>query len=56
MDALKHASNMICELRTGLLTPKNYYALCTLPQRALWTNGRADLDASAARAHRHGGL
>jgi vacuolar protein sorting-associated protein 35 len=27
MDALKHASNMICELRTGLLTPKNYYAL-----------------------------
>lgn len=27
MDALKHASNMICELRTSLLGPKNYYAL-----------------------------
>jgi len=27
MDALKHASNMICELRTSLLSPKNYYAL-----------------------------
>lgn len=26
-DALKHASNMICELRTGLLSPKNYYEL-----------------------------
>ena len=28
MDALKHASNMICELRTSLLSPKNYYSLC----------------------------
>lgn len=27
MDALKHASNMISQLRTGLLSPKNYYAL-----------------------------
>jgi len=27
MDALKHASNMISELRTSLLSPKNYYAL-----------------------------
>eukprot|EP01091_Cochliopodium_minus_P020388 TRINITY_DN8892_c0_g1_i1.p1 TRINITY_DN8892_c0_g1~~TRINITY_DN8892_c0_g1_i1.p1 ORF type:complete len:782 (-),score=256.05 TRINITY_DN8892_c0_g1_i1:69-2414(-) len=27
MDALKHASNMIGELRTGLLSPKNYYNL-----------------------------
>eukprot|EP01104_Vermistella_antarctica_P015584 TRINITY_DN5152_c0_g1_i1.p1 TRINITY_DN5152_c0_g1~~TRINITY_DN5152_c0_g1_i1.p1 ORF type:complete len:839 (+),score=305.09 TRINITY_DN5152_c0_g1_i1:123-2519(+) len=27
MDALKHASNMIGQLRTGLFTPKNYYAL-----------------------------
>merc|ERR1719261_1971647 len=26
-EALKHASNMICELRTGLLSPKNYYEL-----------------------------
>jgi len=27
MDALKHASNMISELRTSLLTPKTYYSL-----------------------------
>eukprot|EP01116_Phalansterium_solitarium_P025591 TRINITY_DN9862_c0_g2_i1.p1 TRINITY_DN9862_c0_g2~~TRINITY_DN9862_c0_g2_i1.p1 ORF type:complete len:802 (-),score=347.22 TRINITY_DN9862_c0_g2_i1:1227-3578(-) len=27
MEALKHASNMICELRTSMLSPKNYYAL-----------------------------
>lgn len=27
MDALKHASNMICELRTSFLSPKNYYVL-----------------------------
>ncbi|RDD47706.1 Vacuolar protein sorting-associated protein 35 [Trichoplax sp. H2] len=27
MDALKHASNMLCELRTSMLTPKNYYVL-----------------------------
>lgn len=27
MDALKYASNIINELRTSLLTPKNYYAL-----------------------------
>eukprot|EP00179_Madagascaria_erythrocladioides_P006390 CAMPEP_0198308936 /NCGR_PEP_ID=MMETSP1450-20131203/1429_1 /TAXON_ID=753684 ORGANISM="Madagascaria erythrocladiodes, Strain CCMP3234" /NCGR_SAMPLE_ID=MMETSP1450 /ASSEMBLY_ACC=CAM_ASM_001115 /LENGTH=188 /DNA_ID=CAMNT_0044011653 /DNA_START=21 /DNA_END=584 /DNA_ORIENTATION=+ len=27
MDALKHASNLVSELRTGLLTPKNYYQL-----------------------------
>lgn len=26
-DALKHASNLICELRTSLLSPKNYYDL-----------------------------
>jgi len=26
-DALKHSSTMICELRTSLLTPKNYYEL-----------------------------
>lgn len=30
MDALKNASNMICELRTSLLSPKNYYVLCKL--------------------------
>ena len=27
MEALKHASNMIGQLRTGLLTPKHYYEL-----------------------------
>lgn len=27
MEALKHASTMICELRTSLLSPKNYYEL-----------------------------
>eukprot|EP00920_Eleutheroschizon_duboscqi_P012488 GHVT01029742.1.p1 GENE.GHVT01029742.1~~GHVT01029742.1.p1 ORF type:complete len:994 (-),score=265.02 GHVT01029742.1:584-3565(-) len=26
-DALKHASSIICELRTSLLSPKNYYEL-----------------------------
>lgn len=29
MDALKCASNMLGELRTSLLSPKNYYELCT---------------------------
>jgi len=24
-EALKHSSNLICELRTSLLSPKNYY-------------------------------
>merc|ERR1719261_1235259 len=26
-EALKHSSNLICELRTSLLSPKNYYEL-----------------------------
>eukprot|EP01121_Diplochlamys_sp_Union-15-3_P020211 TRINITY_DN7824_c0_g1_i7.p1 TRINITY_DN7824_c0_g1~~TRINITY_DN7824_c0_g1_i7.p1 ORF type:complete len:515 (-),score=74.11 TRINITY_DN7824_c0_g1_i7:830-2374(-) len=30
MEALKHASNMVCELRTGLLSPKYYYELYIL--------------------------
>lgn len=30
MDALKHASNMLHELRTSLLSPKSYYELCKL--------------------------
>lgn len=30
MEALKHASTMIGELRTSLLSPKNYYELCIL--------------------------
>jgi hypothetical protein len=32
MEALKHASTMICELRTSLLSPKNYYELCKPPR------------------------
>ncbi|CAO3655179.1 unnamed protein product [Mucor hiemalis] len=27
MDGLKHCSNMLAELRTSALTPKNYYEL-----------------------------
>jgi vacuolar protein sorting-associated protein 35 len=27
-EALKHSSNMLCELRTGLLSPRNYFSLC----------------------------
>lgn len=30
MDSLKHASNMLGELRTSTLTPKMYYELCIL--------------------------
>ena len=30
-DALKHSSNMLSELRTSLLSPKNYYELCKHP-------------------------
>ena len=30
MDGLKHASNMLAELRTSLLSPKYYYELCKL--------------------------
>jgi len=30
MEALKHASNMLCELRTSLLSPKSYYSLYLL--------------------------
>jgi len=28
MDGLKHASELLKELRTSALTPKNYYELC----------------------------
>jgi vacuolar protein sorting-associated protein 35 len=28
MDALKHASNFLSELRTSLLSPQAYYELC----------------------------
>lgn len=30
MDALKFTSEMLNELRTSLLSPKNYYELCIL--------------------------
>lgn len=30
MEALKHASAMLAELRTSLLSPKSYYELCTV--------------------------
>lgn len=30
MDGLKHASQMLSELRTAALTPKYYYRLCKL--------------------------
>lgn len=30
MDGLKHASTMLGELRTNLLSPKSYYELCIL--------------------------
>lgn len=30
MDALKHASAMLAELRTSLLSPKSYYELCKI--------------------------
>ncbi|KOB77353.1 Vacuolar protein sorting-associated protein 35 [Operophtera brumata] len=30
MDALKHASSMLGELRTSQLSPKGYYELCIL--------------------------
>lgn len=33
MDALKHASTMLGELRTSLLSPKSYYELCILFHR-----------------------
>lgn len=29
MEGLKHAANMLSELRTSLLSPKNYYELRT---------------------------
>lgn len=31
MDALKHASNFLAELRTSVLSPKAYYELCKRP-------------------------
>ena len=38
-EALKHSSNMICELRTSLLSPKQYYDLYSHVRarvRAFW--------------------
>lgn len=34
-DALKHASLMLGELRTSLLSPKSYYELCNYLANAL---------------------
>lgn len=30
-EALKHSSAMLCELKTSLLTPRNYFQLCKFP-------------------------
>jgi hypothetical protein len=38
MDALKHCSNMLGELRTGLLSPKYYYELCMHTERETRTD------------------
>ena len=35
MDGLKHASNMLGELRTSLLSPKSYYELCICVERVV---------------------
>jgi hypothetical protein len=45
MEALKHASNMVGELRTSMLGPKNYYALCKSYQEKL-TNRSRGIDTS----------
>jgi vacuolar protein sorting-associated protein 35 len=36
MDGLKHASTMLGELRTSLLSPKSYYELCILYYHSLF--------------------
>lgn len=36
MDGLKHASTMLGELRTSLLSPKSYYELCILILNYFW--------------------
>lgn len=36
MDGLKHASTMLGELRTSLLSPKSYYELCILILTYFW--------------------
>lgn len=35
MEGLKHAANMLSELRTSVLSPKNYYELRTTDQHLL---------------------
>jgi vacuolar protein sorting-associated protein 35 len=35
MEGLKHAANMLGELRTSLLSPKNYYELRTKNQNKI---------------------
>ena len=36
MEGLKHAANMLGELRTSLLSPKNYYELRTNHQHSFF--------------------
>ena len=43
MEALKHCSTMLGELRTGMLSPKYYYELCKHRRaRAHARQGHAD--------------
>eukprot|EP00004_Rigifila_ramosa_P005226 TRINITY_DN1569_c0_g1_i1.p1 TRINITY_DN1569_c0_g1~~TRINITY_DN1569_c0_g1_i1.p1 ORF type:complete len:786 (+),score=230.87 TRINITY_DN1569_c0_g1_i1:37-2394(+) len=49
MEALKHSSTMISELRTGLLTPRNYYELYMLV-----TDQLRDLEAFIYEEHTRG--
>lgn len=44
MEALKHASLMLGELRTSLLSPRNYYALCILYSIDLSTRSNLALE------------
>lgn len=34
-EALKHSSAMLCELKTSLLSPRNYFTLCIFPNLKL---------------------
>lgn len=38
MEGLKHAANMLSELRTSLLSPKNYYELRTTHRKLLFND------------------
>lgn len=49
MDALKHASNMLGELRTSMLSPKSYYELCILFLTLIQLNSHRAAVCSMAR-------